>query len=189
MTQFTIPTLLKLTYYDFCNIHFYWFSRDSYCFSLILVCIFFLLLYLTFDIKRSGSWPLAVTVSLTHSLILSLAVICCMAFFQWTFNMYLLSARHFVGTGDTTVNKTESILAFVELIFFREFLFSFMIAFLSYSYFQSFILIFSSPYEIWPSECLSGPSASECVTLNLPSQSHIIHVLKSSVLIKRLLSS
>lgn len=53
MTQFTIPTLLKLTYYDFCNILFYWFSRDSYCFPLILICIFFLLLYLTFVIKRS----------------------------------------------------------------------------------------------------------------------------------------
>lgn len=133
MTQFTIPTLLKLTYYDFCNILFYWFSRDSYCFPLILICIFFLLLYLTFDIKRSGSWPLS------FSLLLWSVV--WHSFSEHSTCVYWVPDT-VVGTGDMTMNKTDSILAFVKLMFFREFLFSFMIDFLLYSYFQNFIYLY-----------------------------------------------
>ena len=39
--QFTIPTILKLTYFDFRNILFDWFFHDSYLLSLSAFSFYF----------------------------------------------------------------------------------------------------------------------------------------------------
>lgn len=58
------------------------------------LCLHFLSTFMSDFWHKTVSWPLAVSVSLIHSLILSLAVIYSMTFFQWTLSAYLLSARH-----------------------------------------------------------------------------------------------
>ena len=89
--QLTIPTILKLNYYDFHNILFYWFSHDSYLLSLSTFSLYFMS---NFWHKKSVSWPLAGSVSLIHSLTRCLAVIYPKTFFPGSLSAYLLSARH-----------------------------------------------------------------------------------------------
>ena len=54
------------------------------------LCLHFLSTFMSNFWHKTVSWPLAMSFSLIHSLILSLAV----TFFQWTLSAYLLSARH-----------------------------------------------------------------------------------------------
>ena len=136
MTQFTIPTVLELTYYDFCNVVFYLvFSLLPVLFSYL--CLPLSTLCLTCDMKRSGSSPLSVSVSLTLSLSLLMSSI------LWPFfSVCLLSARHCCRCRryDSEQNRQHSCFC-GAYIFFK---FRFMIAFHPY-YRQSFILIYSSP--------------------------------------------
>lgn len=85
----------------------------SWLLSLISVCIFFLLLCLTFDIKQF----LDLLPCLILSFTLSFSLLLWHSFSEHSVHIYWLSDT-VVGTGEMTVNKTNNTLAFVDLLFF-----------------------------------------------------------------------
>lgn len=87
----------------------------SWLLSLISASIFFLLLCLTFDIKQFPDLLQCLFLSFTLSFSLLLWYILWHSFSEHSVHIYWVPDT-VVGTGEMTVNKTNNIFAFVELL-------------------------------------------------------------------------